>query len=88
MYQAKLMVLAMLCALTFMVMVASTGGTVNLTVGVTEVAQVEQVYGYPEYTYVGWWDGLPCYVYVYPVWGHYRHVYTYNGLVVHVEERW
>jgi len=88
MYQAKLMVLAMLCALTFMVMVASSGGTVNLVVGVTEVQQVERAYGYPQYTYVEFWGGNPCVVYVYPEWNYYRYVYTYNGVVVHVDKRW
>lgn len=86
MYPGRLMILAFVFMTMAIFMTASSSGTFNMTVGVTEVVQVEQHYGPPSYTYMGAWDGYPCVVYVYPHWGFTRYVYTYGGFVVHVED--
>jgi hypothetical protein len=81
-----MMMVTFMIAVMAIFMTASSGGTFNMTVGVTEVVAVEQHYGPPSYTYMGSWDGYPCVVYVYPHWGFTRYVYTYGGFVVHVED--
>jgi hypothetical protein len=86
MYPGQMMMFTFLVVVMAIFLTASTGGTFNMTVGVTEVVQVEQHYGAPSYTYMGVWDGYPCVVYVYPHWGFTRYIYTYGGFVIHVED--
>lgn len=86
MYELRLVVMAFLCAMLLVAMVDS--GTVNLTVGVTHVQQIESHWGHPANTYITYWNGTPCLVYVYPYWAGTRHVFIHNNVVIHVEERW